>query len=171
MKIFILDIYNILYKCKEFRKLINKSFENTVFSLLQAIQSYSSIHSRFKFYFVIDGFINGLESNYNNIIIKQSHKNNSADNLIRKIITGLDTYAETYIVTNDIEIINFAKLYTIKNITPQEFCKMIASNNKNKDINIQNKPEIDKPQHINSREVEFYKNLFDNPLDNDELIK
>lgn len=171
MKIFILDVYNILYRCKEFNKLINKSFDFAVFSLLENIKSYSIIHPKFKFHFVIDGYIEGLKSNYTNIIISQSHKNLNADSIIRKIIKSLHSYKETYIVSNDNELINYAKLHTIKHIDPHEFCQMISSHHRNIDEKQQNHPEQDKPQKVESSELEFYKQLFNNPLDDSELTK
>lgn len=171
MKIFILDVYNIIYRCQEFKLLINKSFDDIVFSLLESIKSYSTIHPKFKFHFVIDGYIEGLKSNYTNIIIYQSHKNFNADSIIRKIISSLYSYKETYIVSNDKELINFAKLHTIKHIDPKEFCQMISSHHRNIDKKEQNNPEQDKPKKVESSEIEFYKQLFKNPLDDSELTK
>lgn len=171
MKHYIIDAHNIIHFDKTLNRVLeSKSVDSARIELINLINPFAKKYSKYKITVVFDGVLNNVFSSLDNLYVVESGRYKIADDLIKDYIRWETNRKLCTIVSNDLEVIQYAKLHDCNILKTEDFIYELnfakAGDIRKKDIeNI----KIISPEVVNAIEVDnLLKYLEDNPIDGSE---
>ncbi len=156
---YILDAFNIIHKSKELKELMDFSPEAGGMGLVKLLDSILNKYPSYKFTVIFDGKWDNVYSRNKNIKIKMSGAL-PADDLIRELIKIDKRPSNCVVVSSDMEIYNFARLYACTAMKSEDFLFSRPGREAIKTAASLIKGETEKPEFVSKYEIESMKKLF-----------
>jgi len=128
MIIYLVDGYNVIHHIPELRERLEQSLEDARQRLEMHVSSYLNV-KKVKVCLVYDGDEIGVvvpDQSRGNLRILFSSPPEKADLMIKKLVQKYRRAKELYVVTNDLDIIQFARSHHAKIMDPHAFFSRIV---------------------------------------------
>lgn len=159
----IVDGYNLIYQFPELRRILERDLDTARQGLLDRIGLYASEkHVRAVVVFDGDGRVMTEPEKRPEVKVVYSRPPEKADPVIKKMIEK-DHDKDIVIVTSDREIVNYARLYSVKTISSNQFAHEMLVKPKN-----EVEKKFDFPMSQN--ELDEWLHLFDEKNSTEEEI-
>ena len=142
MRHIIIDAFNLIFRTKELNERASKSIETAMKSMIEMLRAYSYTFPSFKFTVIFDGEAGEFSNPRKQIRILNSGDNEKADDIIKRIIREEIHTNDCYVISSDVELMNYAKINSCSAISSEEFIKML-------------KFESSKKNHAKARKICF----------------
>lgn len=153
----IIDGYNMIHRVPELRQYLNESLEKARDELILLLKSYL-VRSEAVITLVFDGnlppFDFGASSPHKYLTIKFSKFPLKADSLIKDLIKKEENKKSLTVVSEDSDIIQYAKSQRVKVLTPVAFYQRIEKRFAGKELN--NKFDVEMTEEELSQWLEIF---------------
>ncbi len=168
MQHYIIDAYNLIYKNRGLKKLIRKSFDIAGQALIVKLAGLMRRHPSYNFSVIFDGTVEVVNPYESKIKIINSGEELTADDLIKRFVRAETNPHNTIVVSSDVELQKYGRLYGLGFVSSAEFSKMIED--APEEFFIREKAE--KPHSLSKSEMDDLKEIFSGRKINvDEILR
>lgn len=171
MRKYLIDGNNLLHSHSESKFIAKQSIDKARQNVVKLIYTYAQKYIKYNFYIIFDGVIKNVFSEQENVYVEQSGTLYSADQVIKSTIKNERNIYELILVSNDIELLKYARIYSVKSHNCDEFLTLIGFAQTTNEIDIKEIKEtikfhkIEKEENFSNYYAEFKdNNLKYNPL-------
>ena len=158
MKHFILDAFNIIHKDNELSGLMKKSLDLAANTLLNYVTMVTDKYPAYKFTVVYDADPAVFQPGNPNIQIINAGAGRIADEIIKKLVKNENQPSLTTVVSSDIELYKFARIYACTPMYSEEYI-IYAKSLAEERASVSS--YFDKPDEISEEEFEEMQLLFE----------
>lgn len=159
MKHYIIDSLNVINKCNFFKSKFLISKTVAISSFCEVLNVYAAKYPTYKFSAVIDGTEMPQSIVSSQIKLIRSGANETADNVIKNMISNTHGKSTLVVVSSDREVYNFARINACEAIESEEFIKLLFP----QPAKVQKAGKNfkgEKPSHTSKKDFEEFKRLF-----------